>query len=108
MNVGATSSADQRAEPGGVDEGNLVEVDDDGAAGVRQREQPATQSGHGSDVDLSGHGDDRGPPGSRRTRMASVPLLIACHRPLPVRLLRRRTGLCLAPDHRPRVTCLLA
>lgn len=25
------------------------------AAGVRQREQPVTQSGHGGDVDLSGH-----------------------------------------------------
>jgi len=49
VNVGATSSADQRAEPGGVDEGNLVEVDDDGAAGVRQREQPVTQSGHGGE-----------------------------------------------------------
>jgi hypothetical protein len=31
----AASLPDQRAEPGGVDEGNLVEVDNDGAVGIR-------------------------------------------------------------------------
>src|SRR5580693_9067312 len=102
------SSADQRAESGGVDERNLSEGDDDGAAGVRQPEQPVTQSGHGSNVDLSGHADDRDParlvPDSHGQRAAAHRLSPSFIRPPP----QAPDGPVSVSGPRPGTTRLLA
>ena len=51
---GAAGRADQRPEPAGVDEADLVQVGDHRAAFTGQREQPRAEPGYGGDVDFPG------------------------------------------------------
>jgi transposase IS4-like protein len=58
----AVGRADQRGQPGRIDEADLVQVGDQRAAGGRQLGQPVPQPGRGGDVDLPGDGHDRVAP----------------------------------------------
>src|SRR5690348_14822937 len=56
---GAAGRAGQRAEPGRAEEGDPVQVGDQRPAVTGQGEQLLAQPGHGEDIDLPGHRDDR-------------------------------------------------
>jgi hypothetical protein len=76
----------EHAQPGGSDEGNRIEVDDEGAAAGPQRGQALAQLVCGADVNVPGHDDKRAPrfplyPNGQRFVHGNSPSLTRCGRP---------------------------